>query len=92
MSKQPQVPLDHRVRRCILRRLHKDFAPHAARELSEDLGVETREIKYHGKVLASWRIVKQAEGPEGLFFESLVSEDPKVIAVLISTQAEDEPE
>lgn len=91
MSQQPPIPLDQRVRRRILRRLHRDFAPRTAGELSEDLGVELGEIRYHCEVLTGWRIVKQTQGPSDFLFESSVAEDPEVIALLIATKAEDEP-
>lgn len=90
MSDQPPKPLDHRVRRCILRQLHKDFLPHPTAELSRDLELDEGEVRYHGRVLAKWQKVREAEGPDGLILESLVAEDPEVIAALIATRTEDE--
>ena len=90
MSDQPPKPLDHRVRRCILRQLHKDFLPHTTAKLSRDLELDESEVRYHGRVLAKWQKVREAEGPYGLFLESLVAEDPEVIAALIATRTEDE--
>ena len=90
MSDQPPKPLDQRVRRNILRRLHQDFLPHTTADLSGDLELDESEIRYHARVLAKWRKVRLEEGPDGLILESLVPEDPEVIAVLIATRTEDE--
>jgi hypothetical protein len=90
MSNQPPKPLDHRVRRCILRQLHKDFLPHTTAELARDLELEESEVRYHGGVLAKWQKVRETEGPDGLVLESRVAEDPEIIAALIATRAEDE--
>lgn len=90
MSNQPLKPLDHRARRNILRRLHQDFLPHTTAELSGDLELEESEIRYHAGVLAKWRKVRLEGGPDGLILESLVAEDPEVIAALIATRTEDE--
>lgn len=90
MSDRPLKPLDHRVRRNILRRLHHDFLPHTTAELSGDLELEESEVRYHAGVLAKWRKVRLEEGPDGLILESLVAEDPEVIAALIATRTEDE--
>lgn len=90
MIDRPPKPLDHRVRRNILRRLHQDFLPHTTAELSRDLELDESEVRYHGGVLAKWQKVREAEGPDGLFLESLVAEDPEIIAALIATRAEDE--
>jgi hypothetical protein len=81
--------LRHPMRRRIIRSLHRDFEPHLSAELCDDLGLDSVEFAYHGDVLAGQGVVKQFEGPEGLLIDSLVGDDPDVIAVLLSTQAQD---
>ena len=48
------------------------------------------EIQYHNEILARWKTVSRTEGPNGFLLESLVAEDPEVVALLISTRKEDE--
>jgi hypothetical protein len=88
------VPLDHRVRRRILRALHRDQASRTVGELSVDLNLALVEVWYHARVLASWGKVNElptdvdhANAP----LESLVADDSEVTALLVSTEAEDEP-
>ena len=90
MNQPPFVPLDHQVRRCVLRELHRDFAQHSIDELAHKLRLDASAIRYHVEVLAKWRTVRQVKGPDGGLLESLVAEDPEVTALLISTRAEDE--
>lgn len=89
-----EVPLDHRVRRRMLRALHRDKASRTAGDLSVDLNLALVEVWYHARVLAKWDTVKtlppdtaRAAAP----IESLVADDPEVIALLVSTEADDEP-
>lgn len=77
------------VRRGILRWLHRDFEPHHVDELCSGLSLGASEAEYHRDVLEGQRIVKQFEGPHGLLIESRTGDDPDVIAVLLSTQADD---
>jgi DNA-binding transcriptional ArsR family regulator len=88
MSTGPKA-LRHPVRRRIVRWLHRDFEPHLAAELSDDLGLDSRQLAYHGTVLAGQGIVRQFDGPDGHLIDSLVGDDPEVITVLLSTQAAD---
>ena len=87
---KPAVPLDHPVRRRILRRLHRDFSRHSIDDLARQLSLDPSNARYHAEVLAWCRTVKQSEGPTGLQVESLAAEDPEVIALLASTRSEDE--
>jgi len=89
-----EVPFDHRARRRILRALHRDHTSRTVGELSVDLNLALVEVWYHARVLASWGKVKElptdvdhANAP----IESLVADDSEVIALLISTEADDEP-
>lgn len=88
------VPFDHRVRRRILRCLHRGGTARTAGELSVDLNLALTEVWYHTRVLLKYDKVKalppdnaQANAP----IESLVADDPEVIALLVSTEADDEP-
>jgi len=90
MSPRHSIPLDHRVRRRILRQLHSDFGQHSIDDLARELRLDANEIQYHSEVLARWKTVSQTEGPDGFLLESLVDEDPEVVALLISTRKEDE--
>jgi len=93
MNGQPPVPLDHRVRRRILRRLHEVRDTCTAGELSTDLEMELTEVVYHARVLTKYEKVKECRRGVDLAntrFESTVADDPNVIALLISTAAEDE--
>lgn len=84
-------PLDHCMRRHVLRQLHADFAAHSIADLANALRLNLRQVEYHGEVLARWGKLKKIEGPNGCLFESLATEDPDVIAVLLATQLVDEP-
>jgi hypothetical protein len=90
MSRRPPTPLDHGVRRRILRFLHTDFGKHSINDIARELRLDASEVRYHGAILARWKKVRQIEGPDGDLLESLVAEDPEVIALLIATRAEDE--
>lgn len=88
------VPFDHRARRRILRALHRDHTSRTVGELSVELNLALVEAWYHARVLASWDKVKElptdvdhANAP----IESLVADDSEVIALLSSTEADDEP-
>lgn len=89
-----RIPFDHRVRRRILRRLHQDLTAHTVGGLSKQLNLASIEIWYHARVLARWDKVKEL--PTGtdhadVPVESLVADDPEVTALLIATEADDEP-
>lgn len=90
MSRKPAVPLDHPVRRRILRRLHTDFGQHPIDDLARELSLDAGQARYHAEVLVKWRTVRQSEGRAGAQVESLVAETPEVIALLVSTRSEDE--
>lgn len=90
MSMKPAVPLDHPVRRRILRRLHTDFSRHSIDDLAGQLRLNPGTARYHAEVLAQWRTVRQSESPAGPQVESLAAEMPEVIALLVSTRSEDE--
>lgn len=93
MSGQHPVPFDHRVRRRILRRLHEVDDTCSASWLSTDLKLELSEVLYHAQVLAKYGKIKENRGEldrANARFESTVAEAPEVIALLISTEAEDE--
>lgn len=93
MTEQPAVPLDHRARRRILRRLHEGSDTSSAAELATDLRLSETEVLYHARVLVKYEKLKERrEGtnPADTRFESRVADDPEVIALLISTELEDE--
>jgi hypothetical protein len=90
MSPRHSPPLDHRVRRRILRQLHTDFGRHYIDDLARELCLDARQVDYHSKVLARWKTVSRIEGPNGFLLESLVPEEPEVIRLLMATKAEDE--
>jgi DNA-binding transcriptional ArsR family regulator len=95
MNSKPPVPLDHRVRRQILRRLHEVGGNMTAVELSAYLKLELPEILYHARILAKYKAVEESQGvgaPATKHFRSTVAADPDVITLLASTKAEDEPE
>lgn len=95
MKPQAQPPFDHQIRRRILRRLNEVDGPYAADRLSGDLKLELNEIRYHARVLARWRTVKERRtgaDPATVRYESLVADDPDVIALLNSTEAQDKPQ
>jgi len=87
---KPIVPLDHPVRRRLLRRLHTDFSCHSVDDLARKLRLDPGNARYHAEVLARWRTVRRSEGPTGPQVESLAAERPEVIALLESTKSEDE--
>jgi predicted ArsR family transcriptional regulator len=90
MTQKPAVPLDHPVRRRILRGLHTDLGRRPIDDLARELRLDADQARYHAEVLARWRTVRQSEGSAGVHVESLVAEMPEVIALLVSTRAEDE--
>lgn len=95
MSAQPPVPLDHRARRRILRRLNEVRDSATADELSTDLTIELTEVTYHARVLIKYRMLSERRRGRVLAdtrFESKVADDPEIIAQLLSTEAEDERE
>jgi len=88
----PAKPLDHRLRRCILRCLHGS-GPLTPAEISAELGRRRKEVLYHLRVLGKHEIVR--EKPRGTrevetSFESQIADDAKVIDLLLATRAEDE--
>lgn len=87
---KPVIPLDHPVRRRILRRLHTDFLPRSIDVLAHELDVNSCNTRYHAEVLTRWRTVSQSESPAGPQIESLAAEMPDVIALLVSTRSADE--
>jgi DNA-binding transcriptional ArsR family regulator len=95
MSGQPSTPFDHRARRRILRRLHKVPDTSTAAELATDLKVAVTEVLYHARVLVKYKKIRERRrgvDPADTRFESTVADDPEVVALLISTEAEDERE
>jgi predicted ArsR family transcriptional regulator len=90
MSKKPAVPLDHPVRRRILRQLHADSRRRAVDDLARQLDLNAAQARYHAEVLAKWKTVRQSEDPTGPQVKSLAAEMPEVIAVLVATRSEDE--
>jgi hypothetical protein len=95
MKPQAQPPFDHQIRRRILRRLNEVDGPYVADRLSEDLKLKLNEIRYHARVLARWRTVKERRAGAchaTVRYESLVADDPDVIALLNSTETQDEPQ
>jgi DNA-binding transcriptional ArsR family regulator len=88
----PATPLDHRLRRCILRCLNGS-GPLTPAEISTELTRELSEIVYHLRVLAEYEMVSEKQ--RGIrkvetSFESQISDDAEIVELLISTRAEDE--
>jgi DNA-binding transcriptional ArsR family regulator len=86
-------PFDHPVRRRILRRLHANSGVRSANDLSSELGLELTTIAYHVKVLTSWRkaeALDEEDAAGARRIESKVAQNPRVLAFLDSTKAEDE--
>jgi len=93
MNEQHPVPLDHRVRRRILRRLHEVDDACSAGKLSTDLKLKLPETLYHAGVLAKYGKIEESRSRvdrASTRFESSVADDSEVIALLVSTEAEDE--
>jgi DNA-binding transcriptional ArsR family regulator len=90
-DKGPLGPLTHPVRRRILRYLHRCEEPRGAREVATALPEALTQISYHLRALASHGTTREAgvaaEG--GALYESAVSDNPEVLALLKATQAED---
>ena len=94
MNERPPVPLDHRIRRRILRRLHIRGACTSS-ELSTNLKLELTKISYHAQVLGEYdNVTEHRRGVDraNTRFESKVADNPEVIALLAATEAEDEPQ
>ena len=47
MNREPPDPLEHCVRRRILRSLHRDFAAHTTDDLAAELGLDCDHVRYH---------------------------------------------
>jgi len=88
----PTTPLDHRIRRCILRCLHgRD--PLTPAEISSKISRQLNEVVYHLRVLAEHGMVREKQ--RGIrrvetSFESRIAEDAETIELLVSTRDEDE--
>jgi DNA-binding transcriptional ArsR family regulator len=92
-DRDPTDPLNHRVRRRILRHLHRCGEPLGPREVEAALGDGLSQIAYHLKTLTSYGTTREAGlAPDGdsLLYESAVSENADVLALLAATEAEDE--
>jgi hypothetical protein len=88
----PATPLEHRVRRCVLRCLHGKGALTAA-EISREIPRDLNEVVYHLRVLAEYKMV--GEKQRGIrrvetSFESRIADDAETIELLLTTRAEDE--
>jgi hypothetical protein len=68
----------------------RNFSCHSVDDLARKLSLDPGNARYHAEVLARWRTVKRSEGPAGPQVESLATERPEVIALLESTESEDE--
>jgi DNA-binding transcriptional ArsR family regulator len=93
MNSQPPIPLDHRARRRILRRLHEARDIATADELSRDLKMEVTEVTYHAQVLVKYEMLNEYRSGRALAdtrFKSEVADDPEVDALLVATERADE--
>lgn len=78
----------------MLRHLHRCGQPKGASEIAAVLGEPTSQIRYHLRALKSYGTATQADpvgdedGP--LMYESAVSENAEILALLEATKAEDE--
>jgi hypothetical protein len=80
------------MRRRILRYLHRCEEPKGAREVATALPETLTQVSYHLRTLASHRTIREAglASDGGALYESAVSDNPEVLALLKTTQAEDE--
>ena len=88
----PTTPLDHRLRRRLLRCLHGRGALTPA-EISTELARESNEVLYHLRILVEFGMVREKQ--RGIrkvetSFESTIAGDASVIELLLTTRAEDE--
>jgi DNA-binding transcriptional ArsR family regulator len=88
----PVKPLEHRVRRCVLRCLYGS-GPLTPAEISRELAREPSEVRYHLRMLTEHGMVREKrrrtrEVEAG--FESQIADKAEIIELLISTRAEDE--
>jgi DNA-binding transcriptional ArsR family regulator len=88
----PATPLDHRVRRCVLRCLHGS-GPLTPAEITRKLRLELKEALYHLDVLAEYGLTRERQrGGRRVetSFESQIADDDEIIELLVATRAEDE--
>lgn len=88
----PDKPLDHRMRRCILRCLN-GAGPLTPDEISTELARETNEIVYHLRILAEYGMVREKHGGTReveASYEATIAGDAGIIELLLTTRAEDE--
>ena len=92
-GRDPAGPLTHPMRRRILRYLHRCGEPKGAADVATALNEPTSQSRYHLKALESFRTTREAgQGPgEGNspLYESAVSEDVEILALLEGTETED---
>lgn len=92
-DRDPIGPLTHPLRRRILRYLHSDVGPQGTREVANALGQELAQINYHLKSLLSYGTIREtspALGVGSCLYESAVSENPEVLALLDAHADDDE--
>jgi predicted transcriptional regulator len=92
-GRNPSDPLTHPLRRRILRYLHRCGEPKGAHEVAEALGEGVSQVKYHLRSLENYGTTMEAgTTPEGdaLLYESAVSEDAEVLALLEAYEDRDE--
>jgi predicted ArsR family transcriptional regulator len=88
----PATPLDHRVRRCVLRCLQEHGALTAA-EISPKIRRELKEVVYHLRVLAEYGLIREKQ--RGIrkvekSFEARIAGRGDIIELLLTTRAKDE--
>jgi DNA-binding transcriptional ArsR family regulator len=93
-GRDPADPLRHPARRRLLRHLHRCGQPKGASELAAALGEPISQIRYHLRALKSYGTARQV-APVGYedgssMYESAVSENTEILALLEATEAKDE--
>lgn len=92
-DRNPIDPLTHPLRRRILRYLHRCAEPKGLREVAAALDAEIPQTNYHLNSLASFKTIRKAglaSKADSVRYESAVSENPEVLALLEARQDEDE--
>lgn len=92
MTDTPATPLDHRIRRRMLRCLQENGALTAA-EISTKVRRELKEVIYHLRVLAEYGLVREKQ--RGIrkvekSFEARIGGRGDIIELLLITRAKDE--
>ncbi len=92
-GRDPISPLTHPLRRRILRYLHCCGEPKGPHEVAAALDEPFSHIKYHLKSLAAFKTIREtglASDGDSPLYESAVSDNAEVLALLEASEADDE--